>query len=131
MKSPNTNWHVIVAGIAVTIVSVTMLLMKMPVEAVGTVAALILGVLAQSGLLQAADAQKVATIENMIAPQIASAVQVAKDDLIKLHAVSTANVAAVEKVVAVHAALLKAPEPQPLLSSPAETPTAPVAPHLV
>src|SRR5260221_11343172 len=105
--------------------------MKRPVKAVGAFAGQILSVFAQSGLRQAADAKKVAHIENMIAPQIASPVQVAKDHLIKLHAVSTANVAAVEKVVAVHAALLKAPEPQPLLSSPAETPTAPVAPHLV
>ena len=111
-----TNWHVIVAGVIVTIVSVTMLAMKIPIEAVGIVDSLILGVLAHSGLISAADESTVQKLSDSVAPKIATAVQTVEDKLTDMHTVSTANVAAAHTAVAVLAAKIGASPPPPLVA---------------
>jgi hypothetical protein len=121
----NTNWNVIIAGAAVTIVTVTMLLLKLSVESIGIIDSLILGVLAHSGLLQAADETAVTTLANSVAPQIVSAVQVVKDDLTQLHTISTANVAALHTAVAVQAVTAGAPLPPPLIPPVVPAPATP------
>jgi hypothetical protein len=108
MTAPNTNWHVIVAAVVVTIVDVVMILVlgatKENLSTIGIVDGVLLGLLAHSGLLQAADAQRVEKIAESVSPQIANAVGAVEKNLTDLHTVSTANVAALHTAVAVQAA---------------------------
>jgi hypothetical protein len=120
MIAPNTNWHVIVAGVLVTIVDVVMILVmgatKETISTIGIVDGVLLGLFAQSGLLQAADAQRVEKIAESVSPQIASAVKSVEDHLVDLHTVSTANVAQLHTAVAVQAAKVGVELPPPMIA---------------
>ena len=98
----------IVAAVLVTIVDVVLLLAMGPsketISTIGIVDGVLLGLLAHSGLLQAADAQRVEKIAESVSPQIASAVGAVEKNLTELHTVSTANVAQLHTAVAVQAA---------------------------
>jgi hypothetical protein len=120
MIAPNTNWHVIVAAVLVTIVDVVMLLVmgatKETLSTIGIVDGVLLGLFAQSGLLQAADAQRVEKIAESVSPQIASAVGAVEKNLVELHTVSTANVAQLHTAVAVQAAKVGVELPPPMIA---------------
>ena len=98
----------IVAAVVVTIVDVVMILVmgatKEALSTIGIVDGVLLGIFSQSGLLQAADAQRVEKIAESVSPQIASAVGAVEKNLTELHTVSTANVAQLHTAVAVQAA---------------------------
>jgi hypothetical protein len=121
MTAPNTNWHVIVAAVLVTVVDVVMLLVlgatKETISTIGIVDGVLLGLIAQSGLLQAADAQRVEKIAESVAPQIAASVQVVEKTFTAQHADSTAGVAALHTAVSVVAAKagVSLPPPQSVI----------------
>jgi len=120
MIAPNTNWHVIVAAVLVTVVDVVMILVmgatKETISTIGIVDGVLLGLFAQSGLLQAADAQRVEKIAESVSPQIASAVGAVEKNLTELHTVSTANVAQLHTAVAVQAAKVGVELPPPMIA---------------
>ena len=120
MTAPNTNWHVIVAAVLVTVVDVVMIVVmgatKETISTIGIVDGVLLGLFAQSGLLQAADAQRVEKIAESVSPQIASAVGAVEKNLTELHTVSTANVAQLHTAVAVQAAKVGVELPPPMIA---------------
>jgi len=113
MTNPNTNWHVIICSIVVLLITSALLFYKIPFETVGIIDGLLVGVFAQMGILQSADAQTVKDLTLTLAPQVQQLVA-ATTALAQKHEANAANVAQLHTAISVVAATTNAQPPEPL-----------------
>lgn len=117
MKNVITNWHAVAILAALVIVPVAGKLLGLSNELTGYITVGVVSLATASGFINAADASTLSDTAATLSAQATAGITNVKSDLVQLHAISTANVAAVHTAVAVQAAQVGAPPPGPLIPS--------------